>query len=322
MSQSQNQQHKAIIARAQDIGLSPSELASELLTHDLIEVSLRELRRLPAAWAKTSQQQQGMIIERISDDIADAVRNAIYIIAARGTKAVPLQLKRIQVDKGLTVTGNVEHDTPHLHDLVDHAGKLCLLVLAPNDYDEGLDLIKPDEDQPELPLDGGLVGTVVSVGEVVSKVAPAPAASPAPEDLDALFNEAVEFVRREQKTGVSSIQSFLKVGYNRAARMLEHMEQLGIVSAPDSHGKRELVKEAPAAEQPGEAPAAPEITDELYGNASALVIKEQRISLGYIQKNFSLDEATAKALIAQLETNEVVGPENEMGGRAILIQPA
>src|SRR5699024_117308 len=52
------------------------------------------------------------------------------------------------------------------------------------------------------------------------------------EDLDPLFDQAVEFVVEKQRVSISGIQRQFRIGYNRAARIVEQMEDQGIVSEP------------------------------------------------------------------------------------------
>lgn len=54
--------------------------------------------------------------------------------------------------KSITVTATIDAQDPNRHGLIDVAGKLCLLVLAPNDYAEGLDSLQVERDQRDLPL--------------------------------------------------------------------------------------------------------------------------------------------------------------------------
>lgn len=61
---------------------------------------------------------------------------------------------------------------------------------------------------------------------------------------DPLYDEAVSFVTKSRKGSISAVQRALRVGYNRAARMIESMEQSGVVSAPDN-GKREVLAPMP-----------------------------------------------------------------------------
>ncbi len=65
------------------------------------------------------------------------------------------------------------------------------------------------------------------------------------EDADPLFDEAVRIVTETRRASVSGVQRRLKIGYNRAARLVEEMERIGIVSAPDSKGNREVLAPPP-----------------------------------------------------------------------------
>ncbi len=58
---------------------------------------------------------------------------------------------------------------------------------------------------------------------------------------DGLYDRAVAFVARERKVSVSLIQRHLRIGYNRAARIVEEMEAQGVVSGPNHHNKREVL---------------------------------------------------------------------------------
>ncbi|MCZ6658051.1 MAG: DNA translocase FtsK 4TM domain-containing protein [Gammaproteobacteria bacterium] len=61
------------------------------------------------------------------------------------------------------------------------------------------------------------------------------------EQDDVLYDEAVEFVLDSRRASISSVQRKLRVGYNRAARMIESMEDAGIVSQMNSSGSREVL---------------------------------------------------------------------------------
>lgn len=64
------------------------------------------------------------------------------------------------------------------------------------------------------------------------------------EELDPLFDQVVEYVVESRRGSVSGVQRRFKIGYNRAARIVEQLEAQGIVSAPGSNGNREVL--APA----------------------------------------------------------------------------
>ena len=62
-------------------------------------------------------------------------------------------------------------------------------------------------------------------------------------DVDELYSKAVEIVLENQKVSTSFIQRYLQIGYNRAARIVEKMEDEGIVSSSNNAGKRTVLKE-------------------------------------------------------------------------------
>ena len=65
------------------------------------------------------------------------------------------------------------------------------------------------------------------------------------EDMDPLYDEAVRIVTETRKASISYIQRRLKIGYNRAARMVEEMEQSGVVGPLEANGSREVIAQAP-----------------------------------------------------------------------------
>jgi S-DNA-T family DNA segregation ATPase FtsK/SpoIIIE len=62
---------------------------------------------------------------------------------------------------------------------------------------------------------------------------------------DALYDEAVRFVTESRKASISSVQRKLQIGYNRAARMIEQMEQTGIVGPAERNGNRTVLAPPP-----------------------------------------------------------------------------
>ncbi|EKR5468395.1 DNA translocase FtsK, partial [Campylobacter upsaliensis] len=59
--------------------------------------------------------------------------------------------------------------------------------------------------------------------------------------LDELFEEAKRVILEDKKTSISYLQRRLKIGYNRAANIIEQLSQMGILSEPDSKGQREIL---------------------------------------------------------------------------------
>ena len=72
--------------------------------------------------------------------------------------------------------------------------------------------------------------------------------APAESDSDEpLYDEAVAFVLESRRASISAVQRKLRIGYNRAARLIEAMEEAGIVSSMNTNGTREVLPPAPAA---------------------------------------------------------------------------
>jgi S-DNA-T family DNA segregation ATPase FtsK/SpoIIIE len=72
------------------------------------------------------------------------------------------------------------------------------------------------------------------------------------DDIDAeqdpLYDQAVQVVMDTRKASISGVQRRLKIGYNRAARMVESMEQAGLVGPLQPNGSREILVPPPAKE--------------------------------------------------------------------------
>ena len=65
------------------------------------------------------------------------------------------------------------------------------------------------------------------------------------EELDPLFDQAVNFVTEKRKASISGVQRQFRIGYNRAARIIEQMEAQGIVSEQGHNGNREVLAPPP-----------------------------------------------------------------------------
>ena len=64
-------------------------------------------------------------------------------------------------------------------------------------------------------------------------------------EKDDLYDEAVAFVAQSRRASISAVQRRLRVGYNRAARIIETMEEAGVVSPMATNGNREVLVPPP-----------------------------------------------------------------------------
>ena len=72
-----------------------------------------------------------------------------------------------------------------------------------------------------------------------------PTADSADAEQDPLYDQAVQVVMETRKASISGVQRRLKIGYNRAARLIESMEMAGVVSEMGTNGQREVLAPAP-----------------------------------------------------------------------------
>jgi S-DNA-T family DNA segregation ATPase FtsK/SpoIIIE len=64
------------------------------------------------------------------------------------------------------------------------------------------------------------------------------------EEDDPLYDEAVSFVTESRRASISAVQRKFRIGYNRAARIIEAMESAGVISEMQSNGSREVLANA------------------------------------------------------------------------------
>tara|TARA_R110001599_G_scaffold339851_1_gene559752 strand:+ start:37762 stop:38103 length:342 start_codon:yes stop_codon:yes gene_type:complete len=112
--------------------------------------------------------------------------------------------------------------SPHAHfrhELADAEGQSVMIVIPNADeiLENGNGMPEADKDQPELGL-----------------------------DEDPLFDECLQTVREQGKVSISSVQRAMKIGYNRAANLVEQLQRAGWVTEPNKDGIRELVVEQAA----------------------------------------------------------------------------
>nr|WP_065760257.1 DNA translocase FtsK [Pseudomonas defluvii] len=309
-------EHRDIIARAQLHGCLPSEIAGELLEHDLVNLVIDQIPNF-RDWSENTQQ---LTIERVTLGVKDSVQVAIRTIAANGVVTIPVDIKRVQVDaKHMTVTATVDGKDPKKHDLVDHAGHLCLLVMAPDSYDEGLDAITPDRDQKEFPLHvSDLTGSLFS-----EKIhgSDKQEDQELPEGPDPLYEEALTFVRDTRRPSISAVQRHLKVGYNRAARMLEQMEAEGVVTPINSTGAREVIAQAEldalVNEDRGSSPEtliSKEFGDFDYDDAKQLIVLKANgkpFKAHWVQSRLAISSEQVTTLLVRLLDDKVIEVEAE-----------
>ncbi len=99
----------------------------------------------------------------------------------------------------------------------DEVHRVCtwLKELGPPQYDESV-LVSPDEEDSD-------------------------SADASDAEADALYDDAVAYVLKSRRASISSVQRQLRIGYNRAARLIEAMERAGLVSSMQTNGNRDVI---------------------------------------------------------------------------------
>lgn len=306
--------HRSIIDRARNMGVLPSELAHELLVHDLVDTTINELRTLKAPYSSLNEATQQEVINRVTKAVQDAVLVAVRVISTRDVEHVQVEMKSIKVEaKTLTITAKVDAHEPSKHALTDSAGKLCLLVMAPNDYEAAMDDIVPDRDQKDLPL---------PVGDILDGMGHG-GDDDSPEGDDPLYPDVVRVVSETRRASISAIQRKFGIGYNRAGRLIERMEADGLITAPDSHGGRDVLMPPPAGHnaEPEPLHSPEEQAEDLYQQILADLKETGHTSAQWLQMRFAVGQEQAEALIQRLLDEGVIGEPNEAGKHLLCHQP-
>ncbi|WP_049289742.1 DNA translocase FtsK [Pseudomonas aeruginosa] len=270
---------------AEELPSNITSIAAESLGRDLLQALLQEVRALPDVWQKMSEQRQAAVIERMRGTVERTVKHAVKLISAGERPAIDGILESVAIKEGIKATFKVSQFNPLRHDLIDRTGKGCMLVVADAaEYLEGMDAIQPDPDQNSLALEDG--GDADGTGA-----------------QDPLYIEAVSHVIDTRRVSISGLQRYLKIGYNRAARIVEELEAAGVVSAPNSNGEREVILQSPPEPEKDLLSSAAKPGDTTYGghtidDITVLVLRKDQITPGWLQSRFALstDESLAVAL--------------------------
>lgn len=197
----------------------PQIHAAESVGVDLLAATLDEIKILQKPWPSMSKSEQNEVIDRLRERVKDNVQRAVALIAAENRVTVVAKLDAVTFKRGIQATISLSKSNIHRLDLADNVGEQVLVCIMPSDQFTGdMDNLQGEDDQRSLPDDEQF----------------------APEE-DPLYREGVAFVRKSQRASISAVQRQLKIGYNRAARMVERMEVEGVVTAMNSNGSREVI---------------------------------------------------------------------------------
>lgn len=203
-------------------------------------------------WMADPSQDGGKIIARGLDLASDEVRSHLDA----GMQATKLTLTwddsvSFCLDEDLAITrvrfGDELLEKLDEVDVADAAARFdsafCLMTLELSRLIPGLIDAMGGEDRTAI-IEGEASDMLANAATPVEgeKQQRLPAGdTEAPDYEDALYHEAVSFVVSERRVSISGVQRRFKIGYNRAANIVEAMEKNGVVSGADHHGQRTIL---------------------------------------------------------------------------------
>jgi len=343
-------EHRAILARAEKEGLLPSELAAELVVHDLVNAARAQMSRYEVGYNKMTEKQQDAVLAELQENFTGTAEIIGRILASAGTSSVRMTCKDMKISNG-TLTGVVSSDEPAFNQLISKVQDKSevLVVLYEREYSEALDNIQSEKDQKSLPLDGAdeqkSKGKRASAG-TGSATSAANIAKKATELPPKLLQDARDFIKNQQVCTVSGIQNGLKIGALKAVAVLDQMVTEGIVSfvGDSKSGEYQLVRSAPTVEPMPDTDLAAEpldfaptddlsfdgddesigntaagLTDDLYAKIKDFVIKSGKFSVGSVLVSLDIaDDVTVEEAAQRLEAEGILTEENEAGIRSVV----
>jgi hypothetical protein len=212
-------EHIEAIDRARRHGVPSMLFAHQLMVRDLVEAALFELRNTKVPFPRLGEDDQQEVIDRLTQQAEEVVTTAISIISSRSVDTIPVTVVDAKFKaKAITVTAAIDAQDPNRHGLIDVAGKLCLLVLAPNDYAEGIDGVRAERDQRELPLSAG------AIAEAMYRRDPAPEPDDEPDsqavDLDPAPQTKDDIVDAEWPSTMANFDTFGEHTYTEASQIV------------------------------------------------------------------------------------------------------
>lgn len=199
--------------KVEEVEIDPVEVAEETFLGDLVTFVLDELKALPKAWPMLSESDQDIVLERLQRRAKSATRSCIDILASQARPVVQATVEQVTFKGGIKAVLQVPAHAQHRHELADAEGQEVMIVIkgAQRILKNQEGMPESDADQPELGL-----------------------------EEDVLFEEALATVKELERPTISNLQRSLKIGYNRAANLMDQLQTAGWVTEADENGVRHL----------------------------------------------------------------------------------
>ncbi|HGN1611657.1 cell division protein FtsK [Pseudomonas aeruginosa] len=276
-------------------------MTADTLGKSLLQGLIQEIRIMPDCWQKLPEAKQQDIIDRLERQVRNAATIAIHTIAGGDRDTVYGKLESFTAKDKVKAVFTVSPSSPNQEQLFGAVHQDCLLVIGgAAEFLDGMKDVKADPDQNPLDLNGG-DGDMEEDGAWGA-------------DTDPLYQAAVEFVRETRRASISAIQRKLKIGYNRAARIIERMEKEGVVTAADSNGGREVLDAAVVEAEFEEIKAigVERFAGHTLGEiAIGVATKKDVFDAAWLQSRFALTTEEAERVVLQLLDQGVIVLEQE-----------
>ncbi|HHN3347772.1 DNA translocase FtsK [Pseudomonas aeruginosa] len=276
-------------------------MTADTLGKSLLQGLIQEIRIMPDCWQKLPEAKQQDIIDRLERQVRNAATIAVHTIAGGDRDTVYGKLESFTAKDKVKAVFTVSPSSPNQEQLFGAVHQDCLLVIGgAAEFLDGMKDVKADPDQNPLDLNGG-DGDMEEDGAWGA-------------DTDPLYQAAVEFVRETRRASISAIQRKLKIGYNRAARIIERMEKEGVVTAADSNGGREVLDAAVVEAEFEEIKAigVERFAGHTLGEiAIGVATKKDVFDAAWLQSRFALTTEEAERVVLQLLDQGVIVLEQE-----------
>lgn len=276
-------------------------MTADTLGKSLLQGLIQEIRIMPDCWQKLPEAKQQDIIDRLERQVRNAATIAVHTIAGSDRDTVYGKLESFTAKDKVKAVFTVSPSSPNQEQLFGAVHQDCLLIIGgAAEFLDGMKDVKADPDQNPLDLNGG-------DHEMEEDGAWG-------ADTDPLYQAAVEFVRETRRASISAIQRKLKIGYNRAARIIERMEKEGVVTAADSNGGREVLDAAVVEAEFEEIKAigVERFAGHTLGEiAIGVATKRDVFDAAWLQSRFALTTEEAERVVLQLLDQGVIVLEQE-----------
>lgn len=196
-------------------------LAAATMGKDLLGFLVQEFKAMPKSWQQLSESEQNEVLDRARLSVETIVESAVAALASEDWVSVLAVIESVAIKDHVKATIRITRNNSDesMHELFNSRSQPCRIVLASADsYTEGMEEIKGEADQRVMNLNAEEGGE------------------------DPLIDDAIEFVRATHKTTITAVQRKLRIGYNRAARIIEELEQRSVITTPDRAGNRKVVE--------------------------------------------------------------------------------